>query len=233
MVHIGHSCIDRYEAHLVVVEPDGGQTLHPHFERPERGVQYRAVSSAGVFPQAYINRLESEQACAHAGKRLCSLAEWYSACQGPRGLIYPYGNEAAAGRCNSSKGHLLSKLHGRDPRAWSYEKHFNDPKLDQEPGFLARTGQYEGCVSGYGVFDLVGNVHEWVSDRVDASLPDKLPLQEDIARKVGPRTGNAIFMGGFFSTTSEHGKGCRFVTIGHEAKYHDYSTGFRCCRDAR
>src|SRR5688572_2724445 len=29
MVHIGRYCIDRYEAHLVVVDAEGGETLHP------------------------------------------------------------------------------------------------------------------------------------------------------------------------------------------------------------
>ena len=82
------------------------------------------------------------------------------------------------------------------------------------------------------MFDMLGNLHEWVSDGVDDSLPNKVQLQEDILKKVPLRHGNALFMGGFFSTTHEHGPGCRFTTIGHEAKYHDYSTGFRCCKDA-
>ena len=230
MVSIGRFCIDRWEAHLVRGEAE--PVMHPHYERPAKGEVYRAVSAPGVFPQAYINRVESEAACRQAGKRLCSLGEWYRTCHGSRGLIYPYGNSEQRNRCNSSKPHLLSRLFGSNPNNWKYEENFNSPRLDQEPGFLARTGEYEKCESGEGVLDLVGNLHEWVSDRVDASLPAKVPLQEDILKKVGPRTGNAIFMGGFFSTTSEHGRGCRFTTIGHEATYHDYSTGFRCCKDA-
>ena len=229
MTKVGRACIDKWEAHLVV-EPEG--TPHPYYERPRSGGVYKAVSAPSVFPQAYVNRIESEQACVRAGKRLCTLDEWYRACQGPKGFVYPYGNQLEARRCNSSKAHLLSRKFGNDPRSWSYEKHFNHPSLDQEQGFLARTGEHTGCESAGGAFDLVGNLHEWVSDRVDSSLPHKVPLQEDVAKKVGPRTGNAIFMGGFFSTTAEHGPGCRFVTIGHEAKYHDYSTGFRCCTDA-
>jgi formylglycine-generating enzyme len=229
MADLGGSCIDLWEDHLIG-EADGKP--HPHFERPERGVVYKAVSAPSVFPQAYINRSESQQACERAGKRLCTLAEWYRACQGPNGFVYPYGNEPIGGKCNSSKQHLLSRLFGNNPRNWSYEKHFNSPVLDQEPGFLARTGEYTACESGFHVFDLVGNLHEWISDKVDPELLHKIPVQKDVAKKVGPRTGNAIFMGGFFSTTSEHGPGCRFVTIGHEARYHDYSTGFRCCKDA-
>ena len=83
-----------------------------------------------------------------------------------------------------------------------------------------------------GVHDLVGNLHEWVADRVDATLPSKLPLPAVVARRIGRNAGNGIFMGGFYSTRNEHGAGCKFVTAAHEPRYHDYSTGFRCCRDA-
>jgi formylglycine-generating enzyme required for sulfatase activity len=134
--------------------------------------------------------------------------------------------------CNTSKKHVLSLVYGNNPRAWKYDEHFNDPQLNKEPGFLAKTGEYEQCVSDYGAFDMVGNLHEWISDTVDASLEDKIPLRDDIRKKIGKNTGHGIFMGGFFSTTSEHGRGCAFVTIGHEPKYHDYSTGFRCCKNA-
>jgi len=48
---------------------------------------------------------------------------------------------------------------------------------------------------------------------------------------IGRNVGKGVFMGGFFSTTNEHGSGCEFVTMAHEPKYHDYSTGFRCCKD--
>jgi len=146
--------------------------------------------------------------------------------------MYPYGPQSIDKACNTSKPHLLSRLHGANPRAWKYEEHFNDPQLNQEPGFLARTGEHPLCVSGYGVWDMVGNLHEWVSDTVDGSLENIIPLRDDIRKKLGKNKGHGIFMGGFFSTTSEHGRGCAFVTIGHEPKYHDYSTGFRCCKDA-
>ncbi len=233
MAQVGRACVDKWEAHLVVVGADGSESAHSPYERPQQGIRYEARSAPGVVPQAYVSRNESHAACAAAGKRLCSLLEWYSACRGPRGFMYPYGPQMTKGACNASKPHLLSRVHGKDPRKWKYDEHFNDPMLNQEPGFLAATGEYEGCVSGYGVADMVGNLHEWISDPVDMSLETKIPLRDDIRDKLEKRTGNAIFMGGFYSTTSEHGRGCAFVTIGHEASYHDYSTGFRCCKSAR
>ncbi|HEX6765038.1 MAG TPA: SUMF1/EgtB/PvdO family nonheme iron enzyme [Polyangiaceae bacterium] len=229
MTLVGDACVDRYEAHLVRKKDDGTLAPHPPYLRPSPGV-FVAKSEPGVRPQAYISRIEAESACDNAGKRLCSVTEWYRACRGADDTTYPYGAGFVAGRCNVGKPHLLSILHGSDPKAWLYDEHFNDPELDQRPGFLANTGEFAGCVSSYGVYDLVGNLHEWVSDRVDTSLATKLPLTEGIRGRLRANTGKGIFMGGFFSTTNQHGNGCNFVTMAHEPKYHDYSTGFRCCK---
>ena len=59
MASIGQFCIDRYEAHLVTRGPSGELTPHPYYQRPEEGVAYEARSDAGVFPQGYVNRIES------------------------------------------------------------------------------------------------------------------------------------------------------------------------------
>ena len=234
MVRTGEICIDRYEAHLVLPTSSGGFATYPPHQRPPAQGGYSACSEPGVRPQAYISRIEATLACENAGKRLCSVEEWYRACRGgsgSQGTTYPYGAQFERGRCNVGKSHLLTQHFGDNPRAWKYDEHFNSPLLDQLPGFLEPTAHHEGCVSSYGVYDMVGNLHEWVLDRVDASLASKLPLQDGIRRRLRANTGKGVFMGGFFSTSSQHGRGCDFVTIAHEPGYHDYSTGFRCCRE--
>jgi formylglycine-generating enzyme required for sulfatase activity len=235
MARIDAACIDRWEAHLVEHRPNGERPRHPHYLRPEPGVAYEAHSEPGVFPQAYISRDESAAACAAVGKRLCTRSEWQRACRhrgsGPAAGIYPYGDRWEANRCNDDKPHLLTLRFGADPSRWRYAQ-FNDPSLDQEPGFLAKTGAYAGCVGDLGVYDLVGNLHEWVSDTADRAFEARL-RNEGITRSFqwwSP--GNAVFMGGFYSTHGELGPGCTFTTIAHDAGYHDYSTGFRCCADA-
>lgn len=232
MVHIGSYCIDRYEAYLVERTPDGRERAHSPYERPAANVEYEARSAPGKVPQAYINRPEAEAACNAAGKRLCSVNEWHAACTGERGTTFPYGATHEAGKCNAGKAHLLSRFFGGNPRAWKYKEHFNNPMLNQQPGFLAPAGEYAECVSDYGVADMVGNLHEWVSDKVDGALAKKLALESGISVRLGLSKGRGIFMGGFYSTTNQHGEGCNFVTVGHEPGYHDYSTGFRCCSDA-
>jgi formylglycine-generating enzyme required for sulfatase activity len=230
MTAVGEVCIDRYEARLLRKKDDGSLAPHPPYQRPLTGT-FVASSEPGVRPQAYISRIEAESACTNAGKRLCSVTEWYRACRGPSDTTYPYGSKFVAGHCNVGKPHLLSIVHGKNPRAWLYDEHFNDPELDRRPGFLAPTAEYSECAGTYGAYDLVGNLHEWVSDRVDASILAKLPLTEGLARRLKANSGKGIFMGGFFSTTNQHGRGCEFVTMAHEPAYHDYSTGFRCCKN--
>lgn len=226
------ACIDRYEAHLAVAAPDGSFQRHPYYERPSASTRYVARSEKGVKPQAYINRIEAAAACENAGKRLCSVAEWYDACRGSARTPYPYGDKFERGRCNVGKAHLLSRFFGSNAQAWEYTGHFNNPLLSKQPGFLASTGEHAGCVSDYGVFDMVGNVQEWVSDPADRALARKLPLKDGIRRSLGRGGGKGVFLGGFYSTTNEHGRGCGFVTAAHEVQYHDYSIGFRCCKDA-
>ena len=223
-------CVDRYEGHLVVVGPDGAVTPHPHYEVPESGVTYWARSEKDVFPQAYISRTVAQAACKAAGKRLCSREEWMRGCRGPKGWTFPYGNRRKAKACNSSKDHLLQQMFGSNPKKWSYNDVFNNPKLAQEPGYLAVTGFFPECMSADGAFDMVGNLHEWVSDSVGEDVLEKLGA-EKVERNTQPwQVGNGMFMGGFFSTTDQHGPGCFFTTFAHEPRYHDYSTGFRCCK---
>jgi hypothetical protein len=96
-----------------------------------------------------------------------------------------------------------------DPGVWAK---LNDPGLGQVEGALARTGDHAQCVNGFGVFDMVGNLHEWVA--TDASIP------------------HGTFQGGYYLDTSLNGDGCAYRTVAHAHDYHDYSTGFRCCAES-
>jgi sulfatase modifying factor 1 len=233
MTLVGRFCVDTFEAELEVQDDEGNWVAHPHYERPPEGRKFRAVNALGAFPQGYISQKESEAACKESGKRLCTKNEWSRACRGKGYMRYPYGGQAVRGKCSSGKLHLLSKMFKDSPGGYTYEK-FNAPELNKEPGWLAKSGEYTGCVSDLGVGDMVGNLHEWVSDRVSQRLIDDMEAeQEELNRHKQPHAiGNGVFMGGFYSTTSELGPGCSYITVAHEPTYHDYSTGFRCCAKA-
>jgi formylglycine-generating enzyme required for sulfatase activity len=211
MVEIGTFCVDRYEA--FVVELDGG-AVWPHSPYDTvGGLTVKAVSAPGVVPQGYISQVQAAAACALAGKRLCSGAEFALACRGPdAGDDYPYGGQVHQPRlCNEGKSFPMPLLFGSDPSKWTYQD-FNDPRLNQLDGGLAPTGAYAGCVSPYGVYDCVGNLNEWGSDPPDVN-------------------GHGRMRGGYYVDAQLNGPGCLYVTSAHEVAYHDYSTGFRCCKD--
>ena len=214
MARIDAFCVDRWEAHVVLVDDAGAEQPHSPFLVVD-GKVVRAKSAPGVFPQGYISQVEATAACVSAGKRLCAAEEFALACRGDdAGAHYPYGGTThVPGACNEGKGSYVELLFGPDAAAWTYAD-FNDPRLNQIDGGLFPTASFPKCVSPHGVYDCVGNLHEWGSDPADAK-------------------GHGRFRGGFYGDAEFNGPGCLYVTSAHELAYHDYSTGFRCCTDAR
>ncbi len=208
MVSAGSFCIDVYEASLDVVGRSG-KTIRRHspYHTPKEGLRVAARSKRGVVPQAYITQEQAAEACAAAGKRLCTDSEWLAACRGPAPTTYPYGDEHVPGRCNDKGVSPLRKLHGKDDSVGRFGfDSMNDPRLNQIPGTLARTGHHKRCRNSYGAYDMVGNLHEWTADP------------------------NGTFRGGYYLDNEQHGRGCNYLTTGHTVKYRDYSIGFRCCK---
>jgi len=202
-------CIDRWEASVVELEA-GKEKAHSPYE-PVTGLEVKAVSKPDVVPQGYISKVEAEGACKNAKKRLCSGDEWQHACRGRKPTAYPYGDERKAGYCNDSGRAPLTTLHpGED--VYSSAAALNDPRINQSPNTVAKTGTYGKCKNGYGVLDMVGNLHEWT------------------AETAGIR---GTFRGGYYQDTNLNGEGCSYKTVAHAVEYHDYSTGFRCCADAK
>ena len=194
--HIDDFCIDKWEAHL-----EGWSA----YAVPDSGI---AALAEGVMPQAYISGEVAAAACAAAGRRLCTSEEWLRACRGPTGTTYPYGNVYDSTACNEGRAvHPMEELFGDDVN-WMPEQ-MNDPRLNQLANSLDPTGANPACVSAEGVYDLHGNLHEWVADT------------------------DGVFRGGFYVDAVINGAGCSYRTTAHGRSYHDYATGFRCCGDVR
>jgi hypothetical protein len=202
----GRFCIDKWEASLIELTADGERPFSP-YQTPESTV-VRAVSLAGVVPQGYVSRDQADLACKASEKRLCDEDEWVTACRGDPPHTFPYGDEREKGTCNDGG---ISPLHVYYPEAPTtyFMGPMNDPRLNQTPNTVAKTGEYAKCTNSFGVFDMVGNLHEWVL------------------------SARATFRGGYFQDTKINGDGCTYHTTAHGAAYHDYSTGFRCCADAK
>jgi hypothetical protein len=173
-----------------------------------RSIEPVAVSRLGVRPSGYVSGIVAEHACEAAGKRLCTLDEFVKACRGDGDTLFPYGDEYEEGRCNVDRDeHPAAMLHDNASIG-----HL-DPRLNRvgphgRP-LLEPTGARAACRSRWGsdaVYDLVGNLDEWIDH------------------------GHGAFAGGFYSRTTH--AGCEALIAAHPKPYMDYSTGFRCCKDA-
>jgi sulfatase modifying factor 1 len=202
MVRIDAFCVDRYEASLVRLSDESPWS--PYFNPGEEPV--RAVSVKGAVPQGYINQVQAAAACLASGKRLCTDVEWLRVCRGPSMAVYPYGDELMLGVCNDHRSVHPAVEYFGTADSWIYSE-IDHECLNQLPVSLDACGSNPGCESAEGVYDLVGNLHEWTADPA------------------------GTFRGGFYVDTVKNGTGCLYVTTAHDTLHWDYSTGFRCCAE--
>ena len=206
----GRFCVDKWEGSLVVLDDNSDPTEPwPATTVLDLTKRYRAVSEPGVVPQAYISGTQAAEACRMAGKRLCDAGEWRLACAGSEGTIYPYGPTHVENRCNDYGIAPMYVFYPQVEKSWAgvTNTDMNDPRLNLLENTIAKTGEHKDCVNDYGLYDMVGNLHEWTADP------------------------NGTFQGGYYLDTLVNGEGCAYRTTAHDIDYHDYSTGFRCCAD--
>ncbi|MFO0734561.1 MAG: SUMF1/EgtB/PvdO family nonheme iron enzyme [Labilithrix sp.] len=194
-------CIDRWEAHVLEVLDDGTtHTWSPYFN--PGAIKIKARSTPGAVPQGYISQVQAKVACEAAGKRLCTDAEWVTACRGSQNTQFPYGNDEKRGVCNDHRDRHPAIEYLESTDVYSRLEH---PCINQIPNSVFPTGTMTECHTTDGVFDMIGNLHEWTADPA------------------------GTFRGGYYVEAKLNGRGCDYATTRHDAIYWDYSVGFRCC----
>lgn len=165
--------------------------------------RFEAPNQKGARPLVMQSFRSAERFCARRHRRVCSEMEWELACEGPDFRPLAYGWAVNTKTCNSDKGW----------RAFDAQKLYADGdtgKKELERLWQgAPSGHYEGCVSSFGIQDMMGNVEEWVSTRPGRAFPGAL-------------------MGGFWA---KPWTGCRGTNDAHEPTFTFYETGFRCCAE--
>jgi serine/threonine-protein kinase len=197
---------DSRPAHEVVVAPfymDMYEVTNEEYQQFIRRTGRQAPSGwrngefpggEGRFPVTNLSWIDAQAYAEWAGKRLPTEAEWEFAARGTdKNRIYPWGDEWSPRLSNSRE----------DSR--------NKP--------LA-VGSYPGGVSPFGVFDMAGNVSEWVAD-------DYVPYPGSTE---APQPGTKVYRGGSYKLAKED----LVVTN----RYSDFPSksypdvGFRCAQDA-
>lgn len=164
----------------------------------------------GEKPRNLTPWFEAKKLCEARGRRLCTEDEYNFACEGPEILPYVYGFTRDATKCNIDRPYrypdhskVLPTFDGCPTDAHCKAE---IERLDQsEP-----IGQRRTCVSWAGVFDLNGNINEWVN------LPrEKMPNRSGLK-------------GGWWGPVRGR---CRPTVTFHKESDYGYEAGFRCCAD--
>jgi formylglycine-generating enzyme required for sulfatase activity len=114
-------------------------------------------------PVVGVNWEDAKAFCEYRGKRLPTEAEWEKAARGPKANLYPWGDEFDSAKVNYGKNHDATM------------------PVDAYP---------EG-VSYYGLYNMAGNVFEWVSDWYDPRYYGRL---ETMVNPAGP--AKPLWLGG-------------------------------------
>ena len=140
--------------------------------------RYEYPNRLGDPPLHSVSWVEAWSECILQGKYLCSRDQWLRACKGPDNLRFPYGNDYSPSICNV------------------------------EGTIVFPSGSFDGCVSGFGVYDMSGNVFEWTS---------------------GGQGQNLLF-GGYFKSKG-FGASCDYGYLPYPTGLFGKTpyAGFRCC----
>ncbi len=178
----------------------GGCTPPSSFSSYTRGTYY-GDPGHNNYPVIWMEWKQVDDYCAWAGKRLPTEAEWeYAARGGLEGKRYPWGDTISSTDANYN---------------------FNTWDGDTSP-----VESY--APNDYGLYDMAGNVWEWVADWFDENYYSNSPANDP----TGPASGKArVKRGGSFDH-SEFGlrvaNRCDFCHVDR----HGNNLGGRCARDA-
>jgi len=154
------------------------------------------------LPAMGMSWSDAEAYCKWGGKRLPTEAEWEKAGRGEGKRRYAWGDEFGTGQANVE---------------------------GEEDGFkyLAPPGSFESGRSPYGLYDMTGNVAEWVADAYDEHYYEKSPYRDPM----GPEAGeHRVIRGGSWRETPDQAR----LSKRFQARMWrtDSTIGFRCAKDA-
>lgn len=201
----GGYCIDKYEASLWNADGTWNSTSATDAWRTTNTTTALADgayagSAPGVYPWVYISQTQARTACINAGKYLCTSDQWLGAAN-IKGQIYNLPSTIT--NCNVVSG-SPAECQNSGPNGAD----------------ACNTSYMPDCISNEGVYDMIGNVHEWCNESFTVSIP----LANNSWHYI-----NTTTMEWSLSSTADGGMygkdGCYFGTAGTRAVFRGGSWG--------
>jgi eukaryotic-like serine/threonine-protein kinase len=199
MVYLDSFYMDIYEVTNVLYKTcvnAGGCTS------PKKTGSYSILSYYGNleyndYPVVYVSWSQANNFCKWRGSNLPTEAQWEKAARSTDGRTYPWGEEIDCLRANS----------------------FGCVRVD-----TTKVGTYESGKSPYGIYDMAGNVQEWVADWFGADYYNNSPASNPL----GPNLGQYRVLRGGSSFGDVRSTYRNFSA----PSYVQSDIGFRCAKDS-
>lgn len=207
-VYLDAYYIDKYEVTNGLYElcvTDGKCDPPQRLDSRTRSSYYGNVTYDN-YPVMFVDWEQAKTYCNWRDARLPTEAEWEKAARGTDGRTYPWGEEIDCTKAN----------------------YWDEIKKAACEGDTTEVGKYSKGVSPYGVYDMAGNVWEWVNDWYD----DSYYQNSSYSNPVGPDSGDGkVLRGGSFLVAENN----QFTYTRSEYSYALFNSdwyGFRCAKDA-
>lgn len=173
-VYIGSFLIDRYEVTNALYQEFVDATGHPapSHQKPEFSLWLDKTPLPGSeqHPVVNVSWEDAVAYCRWQDKRLPTEAEWEKAARGLDGRRYPWGNDWDLTRANSASYWAGRTIEFKDGKEWkTFWINGDGARISHERGLKGEiltmpVGSFPDGISPYGLFDMTGNVSEWVQD---------------------------------------------------------------------